>query len=884
MIQKEVLKSYLEDTRLIRNSLYKRCEVYDFTQKMVDDVISDYNRLIDQYLNYLKKMYINGNLLLLDITDDVKKECVSYSANIGLGYDNGILIYEKFIKDNNIKNKNLLLDGILYGYKETGKLAVMDKTKDINTEFDNNEYKRIKDTISQIESLQSSLYKKSGTFELSDDDRHTLYEMGMSCGIRSKSHVDCIIQGNEINLGVYWKIVKKQGETLFAKNANKFSFVVSPKDISLLGKSIEFESCYFMKKFTEEFFSEKVDELKKMAYDIYRNVDISQHNSCPALLSVIRVVCMGGIGDIIEEYLSLCRLYNKSHEAIEENELFGEIYTPITDMHRAFEANLLVHMGGDFEEFIQSFNLVSDKLKQNFKNEIFDDMAKFIKFFKEKVPMICMSAIIKKYPYSIWIDEAQTKAEEKLKEYGYHPKKINCKTVSDDDLLKAIKNDRFNYGYYKEVLSRSLKQSDFEVKKTDIYSLLTLTELFDLSVEFHSELLRKFAALLNQSKLSDSEKCFQFHVMEDIAGYSIRDAQDSIYGEYVKKIVGNVDAADPNQLGKAFSDLAAVNEYGYSTYQAEKQLIDKVFKVKKINLKTVDESLLKSNIDVLSKYNGKCNGRLSSLLDEQKQKLDKALKEKEERRREDIRNRTINVIADYDISKKEFKRAECIASSLQVKDRIIRNTKTIEEECKKLSVSIPQDQFVSIVKNIRELSIDTGYGSAIESSLNKQRRTVDGVEYSTIEEADSARREMDFIQRVYSDNSETKTQRYYTIATRSFQTDVAQKLVQAKEQELIQHINNLNVITQEADANLPVGNIVIIIILWTLFFIFGSVFLLVVTVLGTIIAWSNYRKKTSDSMETVLNKSEAVNNLKKEINEFNSLMTIQNDHIVLLEK
>ena len=119
-IEQEVIESYLNDTQLIRNALYTKGLNYNYTNEMIDEIISEYERRINEFVKYLEKLYTNGSLLMLDVTDEIKNESARYAEYLGLEYDEGEAIYEKYVKIHRIRAKYALLMIQLLEYKDSG--------------------------------------------------------------------------------------------------------------------------------------------------------------------------------------------------------------------------------------------------------------------------------------------------------------------------------------------------------------------------------------------------------------------------------------------------------------------------------------------------------------------------------------------------------------------------------------------------------------------------------------------------------------------------------------------------------------------------------------------------------------------------------------------
>lgn len=79
-IENAVAESHLSEMKLNRNNLYEQGEKYNYTKDRIDNIISDYEKKINQYIDYLGEMYLKGASLLMEVTDEIQEECAGYTV------------------------------------------------------------------------------------------------------------------------------------------------------------------------------------------------------------------------------------------------------------------------------------------------------------------------------------------------------------------------------------------------------------------------------------------------------------------------------------------------------------------------------------------------------------------------------------------------------------------------------------------------------------------------------------------------------------------------------------------------------------------------------------------------------------------------------------
>lgn len=106
IINEKVLFAYLNSVSVDIQYLYRNSSMYQFTNKMVDKYVNEYQNKINILKNYLSQQYNDGNYLMLDIDNDTINETINYANNLGFDNNDEInLIIKKYIGANKINEK-----------------------------------------------------------------------------------------------------------------------------------------------------------------------------------------------------------------------------------------------------------------------------------------------------------------------------------------------------------------------------------------------------------------------------------------------------------------------------------------------------------------------------------------------------------------------------------------------------------------------------------------------------------------------------------------------------------------------------------------------------------------------------------------------------------
>ncbi len=100
IICEEVVAAYVNNINIGLNLLYQKGKSYYFSKEMVDKVVEEQNKKLDDFIKYLSTLYINGSLLMLDMGDYEIDECIQYAMNIELDKNDAQALYDYFIKVN----------------------------------------------------------------------------------------------------------------------------------------------------------------------------------------------------------------------------------------------------------------------------------------------------------------------------------------------------------------------------------------------------------------------------------------------------------------------------------------------------------------------------------------------------------------------------------------------------------------------------------------------------------------------------------------------------------------------------------------------------------------------------------------------------------------
>ena len=178
-------------------------EMSDKSQKMLEELLGVHRKRITEYVSYLERLYINGTLIMLDITDEIESEHMQFATNLGLCKEMGEDIFNQFLDAHGIDEKNDVLFALLLAYGRMGHfhLEKIQKANAHMTDFWNHEFVRLEKAVEDIFQLQNLMHQESALADLSVDQYAELYKKAEEMGFYDKSSIRQIINGNEIRLG-----------------------------------------------------------------------------------------------------------------------------------------------------------------------------------------------------------------------------------------------------------------------------------------------------------------------------------------------------------------------------------------------------------------------------------------------------------------------------------------------------------------------------------------------------------------------------------------------------------------------------------------------------------------------------------------------------------
>ena len=345
IVRKKVIDSYVNDRKIIYNELYQKGVMYNLSKDKVDELIQHFNGILEDYLSHLKNLYINGSMILLDDSKEVEVACVSYAGHIGLSSEEGESVYQTFLQRNNICKKHAILIKAVKSFSETGQLkldhVICTDNPELKEELSNNELIRLQNAVDALMELQIKLLQVAQSYELSQDDYDRLYEEGMELGFVKKSDIEDCIDGNTERIKYEELFSKSIKEELWNKNANKFAKCVPSAEFTIMGHKVCFESCYFVEEYTNDYFSEKINELKETTLQTFKGLDIKNSEKLFGMtLHLWQYIC--GWSSIVSDYSEQMGIkddiYPKVKDYFKEDFLtFGKRIDEYVDMFKEHE-------------------------------------------------------------------------------------------------------------------------------------------------------------------------------------------------------------------------------------------------------------------------------------------------------------------------------------------------------------------------------------------------------------------------------------------------------------------------------------------------------------------------------------------------------------------
>lgn len=815
---------------------------------------------------------------------------------------------------------------LLTYYGDTGKFEeVKSNAGDIVMDsFKKKEYIRLKNAVEQLLNLQKELHKKSGSIYLSQDDEKEM--VTKACMIGFQTDDGCIaevIRGNEIKLGYSLKQEIAIRNKLIEENKNKLSRIASSKAVILLGEKYEFGSCYFVKNEIEQFYRKELTDLKQRTMLMMKRYDVSNVGGGIKFIDAIGPMLIQW-GDIIEKYNSLANVSQKILEEIKEyySDVFlsfgndleqikdtfydieqevevtrvkGELNKALRGRWRVAGIGLNGAINGAITQSVLNtgtgiaysavngiFESVARHNVQNAKEELRDSIIPVVKDFLdmliETTADVYMELLYKKYPFIIWCEDKEYESK-LLEEYKAVDDKEKISVTKE--LILANPYNPMNYvrAFYK------IQEEEHPEKDAD--SLMQIAQWFRVRSKVVKEI---FTMLFDNEEEISKDTCIELLRIEKLLQSKYIPTQSKIYKRYLETEIGKTLLNyTPEEINAVLELLKNFNrEYEYSTDFLEGEVQRKVFSHYDIgtNPRTIED--LCHTIQQLKYLDETCSWKFKERIDNLERRLEDLLEKK------DKESRTVEIIKKYDIASKKVKRKKILVKSAEIKDKIVPMIPLIEEHCLMLSFDMERYQFNKTIQEIKSLCTTSECDHAFLTDLQEQweredknRRTIQGIEYETREEASEAGVELKKIEKLYEGYKKSYTQKYLSLMKCSFKTKSAKQKIQQKEKELIEHVadlekkKNFNALDDTASSmETIIGAVEITVVILILNGIFSSGLLKAICLMVVIGTWGFCAKEISDSIKSGKKYAESC---QKELAEFNSVFKIVDNHVVLKE-
>lgn len=925
-VENAVAEAYLSDIKLNKNNLYVQGEKYNYTKEKIDSIISMYEGQIKEYIAYLRKMYLEEDSLLMKVTDEIKEECSGYAEFLGLDYSEGEDIFDKFITDNKIREKSGILMALLTYYGDTGKFEeVKSNAGDtVMDSFKKKEYIRLKNAVEQLLNLQKELHKKSSSIYLSEEDEKKIAAKACTLGFQQDDGcIYEIIRGNEIKLGYSLKQEIEIRNKSTEENKNRLSRIVPSKTVMLMGKKCEFGSCYFVEKEIKIFYKSELSILKKKTIEMIQKYNVHEAG-CGGRFTTDIAKMLFQWGTVVEKFNNKAGISQNIYQDVKDyykdaffsftNDL-EEIKDLFYDIEQGVEATRVkgrlnkalrgrwvvagIGLNGMVNSAItqsvlnagtglayDAINGVSEsvarhnsqKAKEELRDSIIPVVAKFWDMLIDTTPEVYMELLCEKYPFIIWHQDEEFEGK-LLEEY-----KISDEPEKTSKILELIFVNPYNPMNYVRAF---YKIQEEEHPEKDADSLMKIAQWFSVESKVVKEI---FTMMFDNEEEVSKDTCIELLRIEKLLQFKYTPTQNKIYKKYLEtEIEKTLLNYKPEEINAVLELLKNFNrEYEYSTDFLEGEVQRKVFSHYDIgtNPRTIED--LSHTIQQLKYLDETCSWKFKKKINNLEKRLEDLLEKK------DKESRTVEAIQNYDIASKKVQKKKILAQSAEIKDKMVLATPNIEEKCMHLSLDMEKTKFDAIIKEIMVLCTESQYDSTFVADLQEQwgeadkiARTVQGVEYTTKEEAANAEAELKEIEKIYEDHKKSVTQKYLCVMNCSFKTDQARKKVLQKEQELIEQIDYFekNKSFDATYANMNnngkiIKPLVITGVMFVLNIIFSSGLLKALCVIVAVGMWSIYAERNSERKKSIEAGERRAESCKKGLAEFKSVFKIVDNHVV----
>lgn len=864
----ETTTAYVNNMNLGIENLYKKGVNYNFSKELVDKVIAEQTEKINVFIKYLKSLYMDGSLLMLDTDDDIVDECIQYALNIGLEEDDADLIYENFIEINMIKEKSDVLKEQLDCYRMNGFITEIEYIKNTYSAIDNYDfYIEFIKKISELQEFQLLLHKQSDSIELTQNDKKAVAEKAFEMGFTNWDDVYSYIDGAEEALGFANEVRIKAFKSKIDKNEKMFALICPIKEITIFGIHVQFESSLFIREYIMNTVIENVDLI---ASDMEKLEDIKNKlNSQSSYLEIGKyckkiIDLRDNVTRIIIQELPIpqqekdemrdyandkFRNFDERFPEILETLAicFKELDEGVEDVKWQNELNKNSRgrwVGGGFGLqgavkgavtssvlnagtglIYSSLNGISNMIARGSANsqkkKIFGEFIKetyqYLQDVIERITIFCLDYIDSNY-------ELQFSEYKKTFESYLEQKEIN--DINAEALILRLKAMPYEIDTYETLAKFIVKESAIE-SKADMEALITVAKWFDIDEEKIRNANINF--IIENFNKDDIQKCDLLYRSEIAFNSKNETLRNEIFNEYLNSstlTTLKVHTFDElKNIIKNIDDFGLKYEYLIDEYKRIRvsEFIDWHFENDMIEFSAENINVLAENINKVKQY---YDGKYLDIIDNAEKKI-------------------------------------CLIPIKYYKIDLEKSNIT---------------ELNSFIEKVKEINSNCVFDfSPIIAEAEKNKRTVGGIEYESNEDANEARNEIAAINNIMS-NKEilTFSEKVYTIMKYQFKSESAKQCINDLEKKLISQI-------QYEKANLnhqtTVGKLILYLILTPIVGVISCMFGWKGIIVGLFIIvgmWSSYKEAVCSAKEH----NEKIIVRKLNIDRFYMLFIIKDDHLV----
>lgn len=718
------------------------------------------------------------------------------------------------------------------------------------------------------------------------------------------------------------------------EQANMLSTLVQAKEIEILGSKIKFPSSYFAEGFVKMYFSERIGKLKEDTLRNCKKLDVSDRQISTGLVQCVIIQGTMQSSMILNEFSDRVKLDDdRIFQIISDHleEAFSALESDLNDIGNMFTEVDLGIESTKLENQLQKVSrrrwmvggvglsgmftgaitgavldagsglaydavggiLVANKRRDAKKtkalllDQAMSIIGEFYEYLKEYAPAVVLASIYEKYPYSIW---KKNEKEEKDARRRYISEKDDNKKA---DLVKLLlKQNPQNLGNYQYVFDEICKE-DRSLKQADTDNLLIVYGWFNVNENRLKESILK--GLDRKYDIEDLQGYEEIAEAENLLRTRDKSRSRNRFDSRMKACVKNVRDYTADEVNLALDTLHCyAAEHAYDVKCLTDKLIEGIFNKYSVKINSNSKSDIVNNIEQLDILSDKgYNLDFSDFLQEQKRKLNSIVEKEEQKKKEkEIKERTMNVIVDYNAAAHIFEYKKKVFDSLEEKEASKLKMDKLMKLCKEIDINAEDCEWNVSVQKIYSFCEEMHYCEGLPESLHLQRidaekksRIFKGVEYKTKEDVEIAKKEMAIIEDVYK-KCKDKKKAFCEILHYRFQNQQAKEIILDKEKQLFSEYQNLkqrNSAMETVTSTVGAGGALIIAIVVTIVAAILGLAIIPIPI-GPIIAicvivaiWKRFKEKTSDIASSVSDLAY----VKKEIAEFESLFNIIDGHIVL---